>query len=83
MGPNGCGCHGNGMTNGNPFAFDIPSMQRGGMGMQPGMSGGSFLLDGATVDLSALRSPANLEATPVLVTTENLTSCIRDGLTGR
>jgi len=68
------------MTNGNPFALNSLGLQNGGLGMQPGMSGTSFLLQGATMDMSALRSPANLDATPVLLGTENLTSCIREGL---
>jgi len=80
MGPNGCGCTGNGMTNGNPFGFDISGVQLGGMGMQPRMSGASYFLEGTTVDLSALRSPANLEARPIILSSENLTSCIREGL---
>lgn len=56
MGPNGCGCSGNGNTSSYPSTFDLlANMQKWAVG-SVGVGNGSFLLTSTAVDLSALRS---------------------------
>jgi hypothetical protein len=82
MGPNGCGCSPSGMANGNPFAGIFQGIQSGSLGFQPSMMSSAFLLDAATVDLTSLRSPANLEVGLPVLGPKTLTSCVLDGTSG-
>jgi len=61
-------------------AFEIAEARAREPGLRP--ANGSFLLASSSIDLSALRDPANLSSTILRLGTENLTSCFRIGLSG-